>query len=730
MGTGQVHRDVVMEQLARVLGSPPFQRAQRSSALLRYLVEAAMEGRSDRVKEYTVGVEALGRGSAFDARTDPIVRAEASRLRSRLERYYETVGRGDPVIISLPKGGYVPEFALQPAGEPPAPERNPKMRFGGNRAAWAAVSGLLLGSLLAAIAYIRLAGSNSAEHRFQQFDVELKSEGLLGSDVSTDMALSADGRRLVFVSRDAAGVTHLYARRLDEARATRLQGTDGVRCPFLSPDGMWVGFWADGKLKKISLDGGSPVVLADTTDVLGASWADNGDIIAALNPTGQLWRVPQTGGAPQSILNLQPNFPGPVWPQVLPGGRYVIYSAFGNEGPDRGSIEVLSLKDGNRRVLVRGGTFGRYLPGGYLTYINQSTLYAIPFDPNRAVVSGSAVPVLDDVSYSTTFGFAQLDISATGTLVYRKSAANGRFVIQWLDRAGNTSELVSRPARYEWLGFSPGGTRLAYSVVESGTRSYWVRDLERGEDIRLADNDWYSLLWSADGRALILGGSHGMSWIHADPAAGRIETPHPLNVSRNIQVPWSFSPDGKRLAYHEMSPRSGFDLWSAPVEMTSSNLKLGTPEPLLRTQAFEVYPAFSPDGHWFAYASNESGAWEVYVRKYPDDGTKVRVSDSGGSIPRWSSNGRELFYRTDDQRLHVVSYHVSHGSFVPGKPRAWSSQSLADTGVLPNFELAAGGDRVAVLMPAAPSVDRQTQNHITMMLNFAGKVRDRLHSAR
>lgn len=730
MGTGQVQRDAILKQLSRVLASSSFQRAQRSGALLRYLVEKTVEGRSDHLKEYTVGAEALGRGSSFDTRTDPIVRAEASRLRSRLERYYETAGRGDPVIISLPKGGYVPEFALQPAAEPPEPERVSRTRFAANRGAWVAVSGLLLGSLLAAVSYTRRADSRSAEHRFQQFDIELKSEGILGSEVSTDMALSADGSRLVFVSRDAAGITHLYARRLDEARAERLAGTDGARCPFFSPDGMWVGFWADGRLKKISLDGGSPVVLAETTDVLGASWADNGDIIAALNPTGQLWRIPQTGGAPQSILNLQPNFPRPAWPQVLPGGRYVIYSAFGDEGPDRGSIEVLSLKDGSRRVLVRGGTFGRYLPGGYLTYINQATLYAIPFDLNRAVVSGSAVPVLDDVSYSTTFGYAQLDISATGTMVYRKSAANGRFVIRWLDRAGTSSELVSRPARYEWLRFSPDGKRLAYSVVESGTRSYWVRDLERGEDVRLTDNDWYSLLWSADGHAIILGGTHGMAWIHTDHVSGSVEAPHPLNVSRNVQVPWSFSPDGKRLAYHEMSPGSGFDLWSAPVESIDGNLRMGTPEPLLRTQAFEVYPAFSPDGHWYAYASNESGAWEVYVRKYPDDGTKVRVSDSGGSIPRWSSNGRELFYRTDDQRLRVVAYHVSHGSFVASSSRAWSTRSLADTGVLPNFELSPGDDRVAVLMPAAPSGDQQTQNHITMMLNFAVKVRDRLHSAR
>src|SRR5579863_6226022 len=199
-------RNAVRQQLARLLSSPSFQRAERSSSFLRYLVETTLEGRSERLKEYTIGAEALDRGDSFDPRTDPIVRAEASRLRARLERYYETEGRGDLLIISLPKGGYVPQFVPQQiVTESPA---GTVRSFHTNRSAWIAVAGLLGGCVLAALAYIRISGSNS-ENRFQQFDVELKSDGVLGSEVSTDMVLSADGSRILFVSRERGGIAHL-----------------------------------------------------------------------------------------------------------------------------------------------------------------------------------------------------------------------------------------------------------------------------------------------------------------------------------------------------------------------------------------------------------------------------------------------------------------------------------------------------------------------------------------
>jgi serine/threonine-protein kinase len=517
-------------------------------------------------------------------------------------------------------------------------------------------------------------------------------------------------------------------RRLDQPNIIELPETDGARSPFISPDGRWVGFWAAGKLKKTPLGGGAPVVLCDATDLLGASWEEEHIIIAALNPTSKLWRISAAGGDPEAILDLSAESAFPAWPQVLPGGQFVIYTVLTGFGADRASIEMRAIQGGERKVLVRGGTYGRYLGNGYLVYVNQGTLYAAPFDPNRQVVNGTAVPVLEDVSYSRTFGYAQMDVSRTGTLVYRRGAESERFIVEWLDRTGKVAPLLARAGRYEWLRLAPDDRRLAYSAVESGAASIWVYDSQRDDLKRVtaASDAFNSSVWSPDGGILVVGGRTGMAWISTD----KPDKPHLLTTSSNVQVPWSFTPDRTRLAYYEMNPATGFDLWTVPVKIGENGLEFGVPEPLLQTPAFECYPSFSPDGRWLAYASNESGAWEVYVRAFPDNGTKVRVSTSGGNLPKFSPNGRELLYRTWDQRVMVTTYKDTGGSFVAGMPQAWSSRELGDTGVLPNFDVSANGKRIAVLTPVIHSEDRQSLNHVTFLLNFSGEVRRRAIAAR
>jgi serine/threonine-protein kinase len=558
-----------------------------------------------------------------------------------------------------------------------------------------------------------------AELPFSQFDVELRSGGSLGSEVGTDVVISRDGTHLAFVSVDSGGTARLNVRRLDQPAASTLPGTEGARGPFFSPDGQWIGFWAAGRLKKVAVVGGSPVVLCDATDLLGASWGDDGTIIAVLNSTGALWHVPAAGGTPTQVASASTTRGAHGWPQLLPGGTHVLYTNLTAPGADRGSIEVVSLHDGTRRVLARGGTYGRYLPPGYLTYVNQGTLYAAPFDVKRLTLGAAAVPVLDDVAYSPTFGYAHMDVSETGTLVYRRAAGTGRTIAVWLDSAGTTEPLVQTPGRYSWPHLSPDGRRLALAVVDGGITAISFYDASRGRSTRVSGPPQHSAsLWSPDGRFVVMSGGTGMSWMPADGG-----TPLPLVRSGAIQVPWTFTPNGDRLAYHEMNPATGMDLWTIPIRSDERGLHAAVPEPLVRTRSFEVYPSFSPDGRWVAYGSNESGTWEVYVRPFGRGGARVQVSNGGGRVPRWSPNGRDLFYATDDQRIMVARYSAKGASLEVSRPRLWSRVDLADTGVLPNYDLAPDG-RIVALVPATPGV-KQTQNHVTIMLNFFDELRRR-----
>ena len=413
---------------------------------------------------------------------------------------------------------------------------------------------------------------------------------------------------------------------------------------------------------------------------------------------GSCGAFPPSGGTPQVAIDLAAESTLVRWPHILPGGQFVMYTASTGAGADRATIEVQSIGGGNRTVLISGAAFGRYLKSGHLTYVNQGTLYAVPFDLGTLTVRGTAVPVLDDVSYSPLFGYAQMDVSQTGTLVYRKAAESGLSVVDWIDRAGKRTPLLTKPGRYAWLRLSPDGRRLAVTATESGVGSIIdVRYSERRHDPthhsarRLHRSDvvaerWLAAVWRSRRDGVGPRGS---------PSARR----HRSWASRVNQTPWSVAPDGRRLAYYERNPETGFDLWTVGVRSHDAGFELETPERFLHTAAFEVYPSFSPDGRWITYASNESGAWEVYVRRFPDNGTKVRVSSSGGSVPRWSPNGREMLYRTETQRIMVVTYTSKGDAFVAGAPRPWSEHSLADSGVLPNFDIAPDGERVLALMP-------------------------------
>ncbi len=551
-------------------------------------------------------------------------------------------------------------------------------------------------------------------------------------DSGSYLALSPDGARLALILRGADGKVRLHTRLLQQNQVTPLAGTENAYYPFFSPDGEWIGFAADDKLKKISVEGGAPVTLCDAPGVRGASWGDDGNIIAALDPRGVLMRVSSAGGTPVPVTKLNSGDYSHRWPQVLPGSQAILFTAGAHGGNyDDANIDVVSLKTGERKTIQRGGYFPHYLATskktGHLINLHQSTLFADPFDPGRLAPTGTPIPIHEDVSGDNIAGGIFAFAGGSGTFVYLSGTGDTDGSISWVDGAGKLESLHAPLARYFTPRFSPDGKRLAFSIATAPGEDIWVKDLDRDTPSRLSFlpgiNRWP--VWTPDGKNIVFRsyspGAPGLYWVHSD-GSGEAQR---LTAGALLQFAYSFSPDGKRLAYFEIRNDANYSIFTAPVESDPSlgptGVRLGKPELFLGAPFNGADPTFSPDGHWLAYVSTESGISELYVRSFPGPGGKWQVSTGGGRFPVWSRDGRELLFESADQRVMAVNYTASGESFAASKPRVWSETRLGFTGSYPNFDLAPDGKRLAAIVDDA----KVTKGHLTFLLNFYDELRRR-----
>jgi serine/threonine-protein kinase len=595
-----------------------------------------------------------------------------------------------------------------------------------------------LASAVAAVSGTQLwRATRPVDRPMMRFSVDLGPQALQGRAESGVFypVISPDGTRFVFPAKVADGSEQLAMRRLDQSMVTILAGTEGAVDPFFSPDGQWIGFFAGKKLKKIPLQGGEVVSLCDAAGEQGASWGENGAIIASLDGL-HLFRVPAGGGEPQVIG--KPEQHGERtwrWPQVLPGGENVLFTglvASSGAAFDSANIEVLSLRSGQVKVVRRGGYSGRYLPSGHLIYIHQGTLYGAPFDLGSLETQGTPAPLVENIADSRPVSF-----SRTGNLLFVSTTARVA-PIAWLDSAGKTQRVVSpsidRSRQASTPRLSPDGNRLALAVAGD----LFVHDLQRGTATRLTIDAALNRqpVWTPDGQHIVYGsdvpasdGEFGIWWVREDGSS----LPEKLFGERTPLHVFSISPDGRTLAFVRTAKDRAFEIWTLPLDLGDpDHPKSGNPEPLARESLSQVDPAFSPDGRWIAYVSTNGAGLggQICVRPFPSSPSAGRwqVSESGAKFPVWSPNRKELFYVNSDNRIMVARYTANHDSFIPGKPRQWSPAPLFRPiyNALWNLDITPDGRRFVVLAPPESGIEEPNTVHATILLNFFDELRRRL----
>jgi eukaryotic-like serine/threonine-protein kinase len=544
-----------------------------------------------------------------------------------------------------------------------------------------------------------------------------QGQQLSGLDNGPVVTLSPDGTHLAYVARQG-GTQQIYLRAMDSLGSKPIPDTEGAIEPFFSPDGQWLGFFAGGTLKKVSVSGGASLALSDVGTPRGASWGSQGMIAFSSTATLALQQVPDAGGAPQPLTSPGKGELTHGWPEFMPSGRAVLFAAGSTINFTNSQIAVQAGGTGERRNLTPAGTQPRYAASGHLIYAQGGSLMAVPFDPQRLTATGAAVPVVEGVLQSASSGAAQYSLSATGSLVYVSGgvqSAQTRLV--WVSRNGAEQPVAAPAHAYQGPRVSPDGRRVAVGIAEQETQ-VWLYDLSRDTLTRLTfeGNTNQTPVWTPDGKRIAFisnkEGQQNIFWQLADGSGG-LER---LTTSEYTDAPVSWSPDGQLLAFFEVNPTTQRDIWV---------LRMGDRKalPFLRTRFNETVPRFSPDGRWLAYVSDESGRFEIYVQPFPGPGGKWQISTEGGTEPAWNPNGRELFYRSGGKMM-AVDITMQPG-FAAGKPRMlFEGPYLPTPLTFPNYDVSPDGQRFLMLKPSESAGAAPTQ--INVVLNWFEELKQKV----
>ena len=557
-----------------------------------------------------------------------------------------------------------------------------------------------------------------------RFDVQPPADvTLTPSPVAStaQLALSPDGRRLAFVATRRRAASQLWIRPLDGVDAQALPGTEGASFPFWSPDSRFIAFFSGGKLKKIDTTGGAPQVLCNAAAGRGGAWNADGIIVFAGQGVSQISRISASGGVVTAATTFDPGQAviGQSWPWFLPDGRHFLYY-HGSSKPEYRGVYVTALDSSSSRRILESDGMAVYA-AGHLAFVRDGTLFAQAFDDRALQTSGDPVRIGDHVGYWTAgVGYAAVTVSSAGVLAHGPSlglttSLRGR------DRHGASTGPPTAPAHYTSPRLSPDQKSVAVAMTDAETAQpdVWVLALARGTTSRLTSDpatDWFPV-WSADGGRLLFGSNRlGVTAIFQKTLGGGQEEPAFEGVvsAAGATFPSDMSGDGRLLLYSQLTARA-YDL---SVLTLAGERRSST---FLATPVNEVQGRFSPNTRWVAYASDESGRFEVYVRPFPAASGQTQISIAGGMQPEWRRDGKELFYISVDGKLTAVPVTTDGAIFSAGTPQALFDVEIpeANPPYPTDYVVTADGQRFLV----NTLVDQPTRPALTVILNWAADLK-------
>ncbi len=574
------------------------------------------------------------------------------------------------------------------------------------RLAWGVTAAALVAAAALGFGFVRRA---PAKPRAVRFEIGAP-EGVIAIDAPR---LSPDGRYLAFNATDSEGKTRIWVRALNALTAQPLNGTEGTTRPFWSPDSRFLGFMAEGKLKKIEVTGGPAQKICDAPTGSDGSWSTTGVILFDGTGKDPINRVSAAGGTPVAAAKPDPSRKESEvgWPEFLPDGKHFLYMAIGLK-PEDSTYRVGTIDSAESKPLAPAQTLVTYAPPGYLLFVRDKTLVAQPFDASAFKTKGEPIPLAEHIG-TDSVGLATFSVSRDGMLAYRTGESGARLL--WVDRSGKELDTVGDRGEYANPVLSRAGDRLAFGLNDprGGKSDIWVRDLARGVNSRFTFGGGNNEVpvWSPDGATIVFRSDRNGTYDLFEKAASGQGEDKLLFKSDESKFATDWSRDGSYIAFASQNAKTGWDSWALP---TFGDRK---PIPIVVSPFSEVIAVFSPDARYVAYQSNESGRAEIYVQSFPVASGKWQVSSGGGTDPSWRDDGKEIYYRSADQKLMAVDVQAGE-TFKVGIPQPLFPARV-QPGVSRNKYLAsADGKRFLFVAP----LGRDALTPTTVVLNWFADV--------